>query len=349
MARFQVLGPVQLTGRDSAVNLGGDKCRCLLANLLIEPGRTVPTETLMDHAWGAGQPARSTLHRYVTRLRGALAAAGVNPGTLRGTANGYVLDIAPDSLDLHQFRERTRTGRASAAAGDDDTAAGELRQGLDQWSGDALANVTGDWAERIRHGLERNRLDALTAWAQAELRRGRHAQVLDELVTLAGRHPDEEPLAAALMLAHARCGQHTEALRRYHLTRQHLVGTLGSEPGPELRGLFHRLLQAGKQPEPSPPRTSGRRPGPAASGDPGSGRVDRTRQPNSGRPPRDPDAQPDDEAEPRGTQDAQEAQHTQDRLATGDQTAHPYSSFHGPTVIHGDLVGRDKIVIQHSG
>ena len=77
--RFQVLGPVEAYAGDQPVALGGPKPRVLLATLLTDPGRIVPTERIVDIVWGDRPPetCRALVHTYVSTLRRALNRPGV--------------------------------------------------------------------------------------------------------------------------------------------------------------------------------------------------------------------------------------------------------------------------------
>ena len=47
-----MLGPVEVMGESGAIELGGPKPRALLAVLLINLGRWVSTDRLLDELWG---------------------------------------------------------------------------------------------------------------------------------------------------------------------------------------------------------------------------------------------------------------------------------------------------------
>ena len=83
---FQVLGPVGVVDGDRTVNLGGPQQRRLLAVLLVEPGRTVHNERLLEVLWPDGEPESGlrTIRTYVSRLRSALG-----DGYVRTSAVGY--------------------------------------------------------------------------------------------------------------------------------------------------------------------------------------------------------------------------------------------------------------------
>ena len=100
---FRVLGPVEVSASGRVLAPAEPRQRAVLAALVVDVGRTVPTETLIDRVWGDRPPAqaRRTLHAHLSRVRGRARrrrpAAGARPG-------GYRLAVASEQLDLHRFR-----------------------------------------------------------------------------------------------------------------------------------------------------------------------------------------------------------------------------------------------------
>ncbi|MBB5895606.1 AfsR/SARP family transcriptional regulator [Kutzneria kofuensis] len=235
-AEFRVLGELRATvdGRD--VDLGPRRQRCVLAVLLVETGRGVSVDELIDRVWGTAAPQRAagTLYSYLSRLRGALGGA-----TLVNASDGYRLAIGPDDVDLHRFRRLIAEARAS----DRDEVAGELfRQALGLWQGQALSGLSSPWLDDMRSQLEQERLAARRDHVDIELRAGRHAELLSELTTEATRRPEDERLAGQLMLALYRSGRQADALRHYDLTRRWLAEEHGADPSPPLQEVYQRIL-----------------------------------------------------------------------------------------------------------
>ena len=77
----------------------------------------------------------------------------------------------------------------------------------------------------------------------ADLRLGRHAEVVGELQQLVTEYPWHERLHGRLMLALYRVGRQAEALEAYRWARKILVEQLAIEPGSELRGLERAMLE----------------------------------------------------------------------------------------------------------
>ncbi|GAB3983104.1 hypothetical protein GCM10029978_088690 [Actinoallomurus acanthiterrae] len=86
----------------------------------------------------------------------------------------------------------------------------------------------------------------------ADLRVGRHLELIGELTALVTAHPFREELRAQLMLALYRAGRRAEALEAYRDARAVLTRELGVEPGPRLRRLEHAVLTADPALDPAP-------------------------------------------------------------------------------------------------
>src|SRR5215469_11877840 len=75
---FRVLGPVEMWSAGERVDAGHVKQRAVLAVLLLDLGKVVPIDLLIDRVWGDRPPAsvRSNVYAYVARIRAVIAGAG---------------------------------------------------------------------------------------------------------------------------------------------------------------------------------------------------------------------------------------------------------------------------------
>jgi YVTN family beta-propeller protein len=238
--QFRILGPLEVLRGGAIVDLGPRKQRAVLALLLLNANRVVPTERLIDELWGDEPPetARSALQVYVAALRKALGGEG---SALRTSAPGYVLDVEPGALDLDRF---TALRAEAQAAGDDERRSEALREALELWRDAPLADLsTEPFAAKAVARLEEQRLEALEQRIDADLALGRHASLVPELEALVGEQPYRERPRAQLMLALYRSGRQADALRAYQTARRTLGDELGLEPGPELRELEAAILR----------------------------------------------------------------------------------------------------------
>ncbi|MEV0679402.1 BTAD domain-containing putative transcriptional regulator [Actinosynnema sp. NPDC050436] len=247
MVRVRLLGGVGAEVGGTPVNLGSAKQRGVLAVLAVEANRLVPVDRLLACVWGDPVPprARNSLHTYVSGLRAALAGSG--EVRLERRPGSYRLTVDERSVDLHRFRELVGAARTA-----DDLRAGALfEEALALWRGEPVADLPTPWARDLRAALGPERLAAELDHADVALRRGRHAELLPDLVDRARDHPLDERAAAQLVLALHRAGRRADALEHYRLVRDRLVDELGADPGPRLQDL-HRQLTGG-DPAPAGP------------------------------------------------------------------------------------------------
>ena len=238
---MSALGPVAVRRADTSIDLGGPKQRLVLALLLSDLDQVVAADRLIDGLWGEEPPAtaRKGIQVHVSNLRRALG----EDFPLRTAPSGYLVQSAELDYDVKAFEESVT--RATALLRTDPTAASsQLSVALATWRGSAFADLHDEAAiapEVAR--LDQLRLTALERRIDADLRLGRHAELVGELDTLTVEHPYHERFREQEMLALYRSGRQTEALRAYDHTRTTLVDELGIEPSPSLRALYNQILQ----------------------------------------------------------------------------------------------------------
>ncbi|WP_394613571.1 BTAD domain-containing putative transcriptional regulator [Lentzea sp. JNUCC 0626] len=232
---FGLLGDVEVRVGGRLVDAGHARQRSVLAVLLVEAGRLVPVDVLVDRVWGARAPhrARNAVAGYVSRLRQVLTD-GVR---IVGRLGGYVLTADPLSVDLHRFDALVRQARSSADA------LSLLDEALGLWRGDPFSTVDTPWLADVRSALEARRLAAVLDRNDLLLAQGRPADLAD-LEGMAKTFPLDERVTGQLMLALCRGGRQAEALLRYDRMRVRLADELGADPGPELRALHRKILTA---------------------------------------------------------------------------------------------------------
>jgi DNA-binding SARP family transcriptional activator/tetratricopeptide (TPR) repeat protein len=247
---FRILGPVEVWDADRSVGLGGPKARTLLAILLLQAGQVVSTDRLIDELWGERPPRTSVnvIQGLVAQLRRSLhherdgAAAGCAVTT---RPPGYLLQIPPGALDLHQFEELLAEARAAMNEAAPGRAADRLRAALALWRGSALDGVlVTPSVQTAALKLEELRMRAIEERVDAELLLGRHHELVGELQALTATLPLRERLRGQLMLALYRSDRQAEALRAYQDIRAVLVEEIGVEPGAELQHLQRAILTA---------------------------------------------------------------------------------------------------------
>lgn len=226
------------------------KQRQLLALLLLNANEVVSTGTCIEELWEDAPPnsALSTLQSYILQLRrslrrvpriGSLQAAR---GILETRDGGYLLAVADGELDADRFWGLVREGRA-ALRHDDERGSARLAEALRLWHGAALSDVQrGPVLRAYLVGLEEERVSVHEQRIAADLRLGRHQELLGELSGLTVRYPTHESLHAQFMLALYRAGRRTQALEVQRRLSAVLRTELGLDPSPRLRRLHQAIL-----------------------------------------------------------------------------------------------------------
>ena len=237
---FSILGPLEATDDGASVDLAGGKQRALLAFLLLQAGRVVPMDSLVDGLWGEDVPesAPKMVQIFVSQLRKRLPR-----GLIQTRSPGYRLELEGHTLDLQVFEELHARGREALADGRLDEAARELRGALDLWRGVPLAEFAEPFARLEEARLVEQQLTCLEERVDAELALGRETELVAELEALVRLHPLRERPRGQLMLALYRCGRHAEALEAFQRFRRTLDDELGIDPPPRLKELQRRMLQ----------------------------------------------------------------------------------------------------------
>ena len=237
-------GPCEVYQDGSSLPLGGVKQRALLAALLLDAGRVVSADTLIEDLWGEEAPlqARHNLQELVSQLRKCLRGGGTGERIVtRGS--GYAIELAPDELDLHRFEVLVSQGREALSAGGVTTAAARITQALALWKGPPLADLAFEgFAQQEIARLEELRVSVLEERIAVDLELGRHADVVGELRSLVSAYPLRERLRELQMIALYRSGRQAEALEAYRETRQILAEELGLDPSPALRRVEAAIL-----------------------------------------------------------------------------------------------------------
>lgn len=240
---FRMLGPLELVRDGEVFPLGGTKPGEVLAVLLLHLNQPVSTEVLIDALWGESLPAtaRKSLQTHIWQLRQALEP-GDQPSVLVTQGSSYKLNASPDQVDALVFESLLKEAQVMADAGDHLGARDRLDEALRLWRGPALADFRyEDFTQPEIRRLEDLRSRALEERVEADLKLGRHADLVEELRSAVAEQPLRERLWELLAWALCRSGRMTEALRACGEAAEVLDRELGASPGPRLRELQERI------------------------------------------------------------------------------------------------------------
>jgi DNA-binding SARP family transcriptional activator len=223
-------------------DIGSRKARQLLKLLVVERGRTIPTDRIAELLW-ADRPPRQpadNVATLVSRLRAALGGSVVT-----GTRSGYRLGGPAAAVDLDDAAHWVATAESRLAAGQPGLALAAAQRALAdladgtvlgeeptaEWAGPARAEAAG-LLRRARHGS-----------ASAALAVGDPAAARRQVELAIGADPLDEPAHRLLMLAHQQGGEPARALDAYARLRSLLADELGADPAPASRELHLAILR----------------------------------------------------------------------------------------------------------
>lgn len=249
--RFGVLGALELSSGNQVVAPRGPKVQQVLALLVLQANKLVHIDTLVDELWDERPPraALNSLRTHIYHLRGTvrpLCGDTVDPDRLISTQpNGYQLDVEPELIDSHVFHRHVRTAKELLHDGRFEEGSQQLATALGIWRGQPVANVpAGPILTRHATRLREQRINALQLRIDADLRLGRHHELVGELRDIIGGDPYDEWFHARLIDALRRSGRRNEATHVFRDLQVQLRDELGVEPSHDAQRAYQAVLQS---------------------------------------------------------------------------------------------------------
>ncbi|NRN65935.1 Transcriptional regulator [Kibdelosporangium sp. 4NS15] len=246
--RFALLGPLRAWRHGAEIDLGPPQQRLLLALLLVNGGKPVSLDSLVDLLWEDEPPssAVNVVHRYVGTLRRLfepdLPTRATGSWLIR-EAGSYRLAVTAESSDVVEYRQNTARARRLAEAGAQREAVSAYLAGLKLWQGRVAHGVVAPArAKAIFLDLDHEGCQVVCEAADVALECGRAADLVPFLRMAVSLDEYNEAMQARLMRVLAATGNQAAALRTYETIRDKLADDLGVDPGPELTGAFREVL-----------------------------------------------------------------------------------------------------------
>ena len=237
---YRVLGPLEVHRAGARVEPTSPKQRALLLDLLVDRGRSVSRDRLIDDLWGEDPPATApgVLQNYVSALRRILG-----PEAIRTVGAGYALAIEWGQTDADRFEQLIERARAARLERDAGAMQRHSSAALGLWRGDPLVDVAYQpFARASIVKLDALRGEAVELQLEADLLAGRPRQAIPGLEAAVDAHPLREQLWWLLMVALYRSGRQADALRAFQRARRAVTDQLGLEPSSRLRQLEEAIL-----------------------------------------------------------------------------------------------------------
>src|SRR6185369_17210732 len=246
-AGIRVLGPLEAEVEGARADLGGPLQRAVLALLLMERGRVVSVDRMIDQLWRGEPPPRAiaSLQAYVSNLRRILEPGRARRAQARilvSAPPGYAVRLPDGAVDAWRF-ESLLTAARKEAPGQPERARQELEQALALWRGPAYAEFADEeWASAEVVRLTEQHLAAQEAWAEVALRTGAAAEAVPAAEALIRQQPLREGSWRLLALSLWACDRQADALAALRRARRMLRDELGLEPGPALAEVEEAIL-----------------------------------------------------------------------------------------------------------
>mgnify|MGYP001825016055 CR=1 FL=1 len=247
---YELFGGLRVARDGQTFEINSKIRRKILAALLLDVGRSVTTDRLIDSVWGDDPPSTrdGALRFHVSKLRDDIEP-GRDPGSsgvVATTAAGYRVQAAPEDVDIYRWLTHLETAadelptRPEQALRSLEGLLEEFEEPLPEFAYDEFALPTLRNLSRQRAVAGRMQVDALVAL-------GRSSEAIAVLQAMHENDPYDEAVVARLVMSLYRSGQQAEALRTYDRTRERLVDELGIDPGPELEAAHLRVLRQDPQ------------------------------------------------------------------------------------------------------
>ncbi|AVT35471.1 BTAD domain-containing putative transcriptional regulator [Plantactinospora sp. BB1] len=318
--RFGILGATEVYAGDGRrLAVGGPRLRALLVLLLLDAGRVVSADRLIQGLYGDAPPSRAgnALQSQVSRLRQVLSGVDGPEPPVEFHPAGYRIAVEPEDVDLHRFTRLVAEGQRALARGDRPAAVELLRAASRLWRGEPLADVReAPFARAQAIRLDELRLAAVEDRVAAELDLAGAGPSVAELRELVAAYPLRERLRGQLIRALHAAGRRAEALATFEEARQLLAAELGTDPSPELAALHVAVLRD----DPALLPAGTRRPGPARPG------------------PAGPAVEP---ASPAGVAAGPAADHGRSAVPPASVDGEPATVDRGPARVDGELAAID--------
>lgn len=244
---FRLLGPVELWTHGEEIALPTPKVQHLLAALLWDAGRLVPTSTLEHRIWGEDAPPKiaSSIQSNVSKLRKCLEQCGDPTVDVRQISIGYRLLIPNECIDKVQFERTVSLADSARQRGNAAEAVRLLRSAESLVRGEEpLAGLPGRWAAEKRAELDEQIRKATVDRITLQIKSGDIEAVLPELRRLATKYEFDEAILEQFMRTLSTVGRTTEALDAYTLFAARLRDK-GLEPrSTRLKQLHVELLRS---------------------------------------------------------------------------------------------------------
>jgi DNA-binding SARP family transcriptional activator len=245
--RIQTLGHFHVWRQGENLIWPTQKSKALFQILLIEPGRLVPTDQLMEYLWPdlPPQKAKNNLWVTISHLRRVLEPdlpARARSAYIHKQGEGYRFNSESDYwLDCETFSTNLITSQ-SVTNLSERIAAWEAARTLSQ--GDFMEDEPyAEWVQHARTQWRGRYQQLLTNLAEAYGQNGNFHQAITHCRGILALDSTNESAYRLLMRCHASLGERGAALKAYNEAVQILQDLIGVDPMPDTIELARQIEQ----------------------------------------------------------------------------------------------------------
>lgn len=245
--RIQVLGHFQVWCQQELLVWPTQKSKALFQILLIEPGRIVPTDQLMEYLWPDLQPRKAQNNLWVTvsQLRRVLEPdlpARARSAYILKMGDGYHFNIKSDYwLDCVKFASYLAAAQSVT----------NLNENIATWEAARIlyeGNYMEDepyaaWVQPARTQWQRRYEQLLTNLAEAYGQNGSFREAITHCYEILALDNTNETAYRLLMRCHATLGERGAALKVYNEVVRVLKDEIGVSPMTETMELARQIEQ----------------------------------------------------------------------------------------------------------
>ncbi|GGW40071.1 AfsR/SARP family transcriptional regulator [Streptomyces caelestis] len=237
---FRILGPLRVQGESEPFS---PVRRAILTALLLKAGQPMGNAQLAELLWDEPPvSAVANIRSHITGLRRDLdrAVPGLSGRvrTHRGNQSGYMLDAAPEEVDLPTFLRDSRHGRNLLARGEADRAIDTLEEAVALWRGPFGQDLPATrWFDAHTAGLNKARLDAYQDLFTALVLAGRTEMLSYRIESLVAEAPYQQRLWLLLVGVHCIEGNAADALTVIKRCEKVFVDGLGLDLPPDVEAM----------------------------------------------------------------------------------------------------------------
>lgn len=240
--RIRMLGEFSLTAGDNTISDAVGRSRkvwCLLACLVCNRGRFIPSQKLIELLWGEDTASsnpenalRITLHRLRTLLNELWPGAGKELVCSQDGGYGWNPEI-PVILDCDEFENLAR------CSGEDEQRLQEYLSALELYKGEFLPRLSDQvWAIPIAAHFQNLYLQLTMEASSMLLQQNRCGEAAAVCRRAVAMEPYHEPLHQNLMRALGAAGDAKGAAHVYETLSKRLFDDFGIRPGEETRAVY---------------------------------------------------------------------------------------------------------------